>query len=190
MTAIDIEFICTGNQCRSVMAEGFARRIADRRGLAVSVASSGILPPGNPAPDEVVRVMAARGIDVSAHRSRPFDAAIVADADLILGMERRHVTGIIAIDPDAYRRTFTLPEFLRRLDGLDLGDGPGPDLAGVLAAIGETRGRREVLRIPVDDEIDDPMGRPMKVFERTADLIAEQVDRLLGALWPDPVVTA
>lgn len=187
MGHIDIEFICTGNQCRSVMAEAFARRIATERGLDVVVDSSGLLPAGSPPPDEVIGLMADRGIDVSAHRSRPFDADIVANADLIIGMERRHITEIASLDPEAYRRTFTLPEFVRRVDALDLVGGASTDPGEVVAMIGETRGRRDVLRISRADEIADPMGAPPKVFESTATRIGELVGHLMATLWPAPV---
>lgn len=167
------------------MAEAFLRRRVDDRGLpGISVTSSGLLPPGTPAADEVIDLMAGRGIDVTAHRSRTIDAEIIASADLILGMERRHLTELVAITPEAYTRAFTLPEFVRRLQGLDLDDVPEAGLPEILAMIAETRGRRDVLRITVADEIPDPIGRSSKVFDRAANDISSLVDQLVDALWP------
>jgi protein-tyrosine phosphatase len=171
------------------MAEAFLRERLAVRELDVTVSSSGLLPPGSPAARDVVDLMAARGIDVTAHRSRTLDADIIASADLILGMERNHLTELVAITPEAYTRAFTLPEFVRRVESLGLEESGATDLATILETIGETRGRRELLRITVADEIPDPMGRSGKVFDRAANDISMLVDRLVEALWaaPEPV---
>jgi protein-tyrosine phosphatase len=168
------------------MAEAFLRRRVTDRNLDVTVSSSGLFPPGSPAADEVIDLMAERGIDVTAHRSRTIDADIIASADLILGMERNHLTELVTITPEAYTRAFTLPEFVRRVESLGLDEVGPTDLATILAMIAETRGRRDVLRITVDDEIGDPMGRSGKVFDRAADDISMLVDRLVDALWAAP----
>lgn len=184
MAAINIEFCCTGNQCRSVMAEAFARRGLAERGIDATVSSSGLLEAGHPAPDDVVAVMARRGIDVVDHRSRTIEAEVIAAASLVIGMERRHLTEIITIDPDAWTRSFTLVEFVRRVDALGLEATDDHSLDAVLAGIAETRTRRDLLRVGVDDEIPDPIGRSPKVFERTAEEIDSLVDRLVAGLWP------
>ncbi|HET8929134.1 MAG TPA: hypothetical protein VFN21_00615 [Acidimicrobiales bacterium] len=178
--------MCTGNQCRSPMAEAFLGRRVAERGLDVTVTSSGLLPAGTPAADEVIDLMAERGIDVTAHRSRTVDAGIIDSADLILGMERHHLTELVAITPEAYTRFFTLPEFVRRVEALDPEETSGVDLADIVTLIAETRGRRELLRITVADEIPDPIGRSGKVFDRAANDISSLVDRLADALWPAP----
>lgn len=172
------------------MAEAFARRRLEACGSHVTVSSSGLMPPGRPAPSEVVDVMGARGIDVTDHRSRTFDADVIAAADLILGMERHHLTELVAISPDAYTRCFTLREFSRRLLGLGLGADDATDLGGILDMIAQSRGRRDVLRVGVADEIPDPMGRSPKVFERTAEEICALVDLVIDGEWPAPAAAA
>ena len=62
--------LCTANVCRSVMAQAMLSARLAARGVAVPVASAGLLGEGRPPPPEVVSVMAARGIDVTGHRSR------------------------------------------------------------------------------------------------------------------------
>lgn len=172
------------------MAEAMLRRRLDERGIDVAVSSSGLTPPGRPAPAEVVERMAQRGLDLSAHRSRTVDADIIAEADLVIGMERRHLTELIGITPEAYTRFFTLPELVRRIEDLAVDpDRPASapaDLEAVLAAIAETRGRRELLRITVAEEVPDPMGRAPKVYDRVVDELTDLIDRLVEALWPTP----
>ncbi len=172
------------------MAEAFARRALATRPSAPTVSSSGLITEGRPPPDEVLEIMGDRGIDLGDHRSRLLDADVVANADLLIGMERRHLTEVVAIDADAYRRSFTLPEFVRWLDGFE-SDGL-LDLDRVLADIAEHRGRRDLLRITIDEEIPDPMGHPIKFFERVAAAIEDLVERMVGAFWvedqPKPTV--
>ena len=86
-------FVCTGNTCRSPMAEGmFRQRVAERLGCkpeevddrGVMVMSAGIsaMMGGRPSP-EAVTVMADLGIDLSAHESQPLTEQLVRHADLI-----------------------------------------------------------------------------------------------------------
>ena len=168
------------------MAEAFARLRLGERGLDVTVSSSGQLEAGYPSPDDVIAVMADRGMDVTGHRSRTFSADIIASADLILGMERRHLTELVAITPGAYTRCFTLPEFVHRLEGLALDPAHQPSLDEIVEMIAAKRTRRDLLRVGVADEITDPMGHSHKVFDRVADEIEGLVDRLIEGLWPAP----
>src|SRR4051812_30156704 len=81
------------------------------RGVAV-MGSAGFGPRDIPAIPDAVDAMRRRNLDVSGHRSRQADAQIVRSADLILTAERAHVIRIASIEPAAFRRTMTLPEFL------------------------------------------------------------------------------
>lgn len=87
-------FVCTGNTCRSPMAEGIARAMANKRGLAnLSVGSAGINAlPGSTASDGALLVAMEHGIELSNHRSRVLDEDLVAGADLILTMGTQHLT--------------------------------------------------------------------------------------------------
>jgi protein-tyrosine-phosphatase len=90
---MNILFICSGNTCRSPMAEALARKIARRRGLEdVSVASAGTNAWDNAtATDEALLVGMERDIDLSGHRSRKLTPEIVAEADLIFVMTPSHL---------------------------------------------------------------------------------------------------
>ena len=99
-----ILFVCTGNTCRSAMAEGIARRVASERGLSdLVVASAGTganpFPPGTPMPefgasDGALLVSLENGIDLGAHRARPLTREAVRDSDLVLAMGDRHLARV------------------------------------------------------------------------------------------------
>lgn len=85
-------FVCTGNTCRSPMAEAIARAEAERRELDVEVRSAGTMgAAGHPASAIAAVVARERGLDLGGHRSSPLDPEDVAWADLILGMTPGHV---------------------------------------------------------------------------------------------------
>jgi len=85
---MNLLFVCSGNTCRSPLAEALARKIADRRGLeALNVSSAGTNAWDNvPATDEALLVGMERGLDLTGHRSRKLTPAIVSEADLIFVM--------------------------------------------------------------------------------------------------------
>jgi protein-tyrosine-phosphatase len=95
-TTFNLLFVCTGNTCRSPMAEGIARRdLAERGWTHVRVASAGVAAhDGDPASAEAVVVGARHGVDLSGHRSRSMDAGLVEWADLILAMGVSHLAGV------------------------------------------------------------------------------------------------
>ena len=95
-TTYNILFVCTGNTCRSPMAEAVARTELERRGWKhVQVASAGTsADPGSAAADHAVRVAGRRGIDLAAHASRTMDRATIEWADLVLVMSPSHLHAV------------------------------------------------------------------------------------------------
>lgn len=89
-----ILFVCTGNTCRSPLAEGIARRtLVDLNRNDIEVSSAGTDAwDGGVATDEALLVGIERGLDIGAHRSRKLTREIVRDADLILAMSPQHLT--------------------------------------------------------------------------------------------------
>lgn len=95
-------FVCTGNICRSPMAEALARRmLAERHREDVVVGSAGTATaPGAPASEGAYLVGLEEGIDLSSHQSRPLTEDVVADADLILCMAPHHLQQAVALGGD------------------------------------------------------------------------------------------
>jgi RpiB/LacA/LacB family sugar-phosphate isomerase len=111
-----ILFVCTGNICRSPMAEGLFRHAVEGRGdFRVLSAGVGAID-GQPPSAHAVRAMRDIGIDISKQRSRMLTAELVNQADLILGMTHNHVDSINLLYPQAAEKAFLLREFDDSLD--------------------------------------------------------------------------
>lgn len=87
-----IVFVCTGNTCRSPMAEGLFRVLAEKYALRdVECTSCGLSAyTGMPVTDYAVEAAAAYGADISAHRSRPITEYLIREGDLFVCMTKRH----------------------------------------------------------------------------------------------------
>jgi protein-tyrosine-phosphatase len=90
---MNLLFVCSGNTCRSPMAEALARKIADRRGIKdLNVSSAGTNAWDNvPATDEALLVGMERDVDLTGHRARMLTPEIVSEADLIFVMTPAHL---------------------------------------------------------------------------------------------------
>lgn len=184
-TGPEILVLCTGNTCRSPMAQALLGRRLAALGCAAAVHSAGILGAGEPARREAVSVMAGYGIDISTHHSRRVTAEDLDRADLTLAMAREHVRHAVVTAPAAWPRTFTLAELVRR--GRAVGPrGPGESLPGWLARAQAGRQRAALLGSSADDDVADPAGGPMPAYERAAAVLSQLVDRLVELCWePD-----
>jgi tRNA threonylcarbamoyl adenosine modification protein (Sua5/YciO/YrdC/YwlC family) len=119
-----IVLVCTGNTCRSPMAEGLLKHKLAGLGDAwsgVNVISAGVAASdGAMASQQAIDVMDAKGIDIACHESRPLSDAIMHRADVVLTMTRGHRAAILAAWPEMSDRVFTL-----RPDGGDIADPVG-----------------------------------------------------------------
>ncbi|MBB3209537.1 protein-tyrosine phosphatase [Rhodopirellula rubra] len=119
-----IVIVCTGNTCRSPMAETLLRDLLHRRFGREDVArvlSAGVAAQrGSGASPQSVEVMGRRGLDLTGHCSQPLDDPLMSMADLVLTLTRRHRDAILAAWPNRKDRIFTL-----RRDGGDVSDPVG-----------------------------------------------------------------
>ncbi|MFA5291416.1 MAG: L-threonylcarbamoyladenylate synthase [Phycisphaerae bacterium] len=120
MLTVNIVFVCTGNTCRSPMAEGFARKVlAEKLGCKVDqlaqmgykVASAGsVAINGIDASDESIRFCKSKGVDIARHKSRRITTEMIKDADYIFTMSAGHENDIIQLCPDARRKCMLLSD--------------------------------------------------------------------------------
>ena len=103
-------FVCTGNICRSPIAEGLFRRLVGNRNI--EVASAGVhAVRGQPPSLYAVQVCEADGVDISNQRSQPLTADLVEHATHIFAMTGAHLETIHMLFPHGAEKTFLLREF-------------------------------------------------------------------------------
>jgi protein-tyrosine phosphatase len=153
MSQVRFLFVCTGNTCRSPMAEGMFRKyLAEKlecqvdqlERMGYKIFSAGVVDMGgSPASAEAIAACAAKGIDIRAHRSRRLSEPLVKESDFIFAMCRMHHERITAVDPGAADRCVLL--------------------AG-------------------NDEVPDPVGQRQEVYGSCAELIEKAVKKRIGEL--------
>jgi protein-tyrosine phosphatase len=168
------------------MAEVLMRRHLTLAGVDATVSSAGVYEGGAPATAHGVATMADRGLDLEGHQSRRLDAAMVRQADLIIGMAREHVREAAVLDRDVLPRTFTLKELAR--EAKEVGPRPaGMPLDSWLRRIAAAREPGSLVGVGYHDDYDveDPVGRGRPDYEKTADLIDSLLERVVALAFPD-----
>ena len=174
--------VCTGNVCRSPIAEGMLRAaFGSRLGAeAPGVSSAGTMGwSGSGADPNSVEAAAERGVDISDHRARELTRRDVGSATLVIGMSRDHAAAVVELEPDAAPRTYTLKELVRLLEALP--PASDADLASRVAAAGELRASG-FAGDPDDEDVADPLGMPLDSFRAVARELDEWCTRLADCL--------
>ncbi|SOC47761.1 protein-tyrosine phosphatase [Blastococcus aggregatus] len=190
-------FVCTGNVCRSPVAERTARALLDATlgasAAAIGTASAGTRAVvGAPVHPLAATALVELGGESEGFSARQLTADDVRSSDLVLTMTRRHRDAVLLLAPGALRRTFTLAEaaaLLSRVAPRPPGGHPRPSLVDALNA--ERALRTGTAR--EEDDIADPIGLDAAGHRATARRIQAAVEPLVEALcgWSDaPGATA
>jgi protein-tyrosine-phosphatase len=179
-----IVFVCTGNRCRSPLAEAFVRRLT--QGLPVTTHSFGTLELEDaPALPEALQIALLCGLDLSGHLTRHVGHASLDQVDLVIGFEEAHVRRAI-VDAGARRaNAFTFREFVRLVRNFV----PAPGLmtvtrARTAVAFADGLRRRDPAAVGEHTGVPDPFGRSWKaqleIAREIRELSLELAQHLFG----------
>lgn len=186
-TALTILTVCTGNICRSPMAEVVLRALLEP--LNVRIHSGGthaLVGHEMTEPAQALAVDAgARSSDAAAHAARFLVEPMLLGADLVLAMTREHRSHSVKMMPSAVRRTFAVREFARLASAVSTEDlrvaaeaggaDPHARFAAALQVVGGQRTHTASATDPKNDDVIDP-------YRRSAEVYAEAATQLLPAL--------
>lgn len=190
--------VCTGNICRSPLAERAGRahltRILGEAAAMVDIVSAGTRAVvGAEMHPASARVLTHLGGDPTGFRARQLTDGMAVGADLTLTMTRDHRQQVLARAPRAMSRTFTLREAAGLLDqvGADAevsGSGPEERVRALVRAMAAARSRRPG---SADDDVLDPIGHPDEVHAEVGQVVVEALvpvlDRIAAALVSAPI---
>lgn len=193
MTVFRILHVCTGNICRSPMAERLTRAgLEDRldaHASRFSVTSAGTWGhEGSGMELAALQALDELGVDGRDFRARELLVEHIRRADLVLGATREHRAQVVTAVPEALPRTFTLREFARTaaavVGGAEEDSWPADPVHRAHAVVVATAARRGSVpaSLPGDDDVPDPYGAPLPAFRRCATTIAEALVPALDAL--------
>jgi L-threonylcarbamoyladenylate synthase len=131
LSTVNIIFVCTGNTCRSPMAQAFAAKYAANKlsckvdeleAFGYTIESFGTSAyDGCPASQESVTVLRNRGLSLDRHRSRLLNRQAIRQADYIFVMSQHHFDAVLAMDPSSRQRVFLLDSEAEISDPIGLG---------------------------------------------------------------------
>ncbi|MEO8908074.1 MAG: low molecular weight phosphatase family protein [Microbacteriaceae bacterium] len=186
-SAFTILTVCSGNICRSPIAQQLLRAQLADAATPFAVFSAGtIASAGQQMTDEAAAMSRRFGGRPDGHRSTPLSEKLVARAQLVLTATREHRAAVASLLPRASRYVFTLNQFARLVasaDAAELARLSTP--AERLAAIAARRGFAPPVE-PGADDIDDPYLESFAVYERVATEIAEAAKTIAEALSDRP----
>jgi protein-tyrosine phosphatase len=197
LSPFTVLFVCTGNLCRSPLAEATARRAlaADASVQVGSAGTNGV--DGHQLPAQTIAAGTRAGLSLDEMRARRLTRAMADESDLVVTMTRQQRREVVRLAPSATRRTFTLLELDRVLrfaflpanadrlaEATEHGDAR-PKLVEFASAI------RGLASRPSDvDDIDDPYQGPDRAFDRAVKEIEPAVVAMCAAIqkYPSPFV--
>jgi protein-tyrosine phosphatase len=184
---LSVLFVCTGNICRSPVAEALLQSRSRELALPVSVVSAGSWAQrGNPATSNAVIAAREMGLEIEEHRARPLREHLVRESDLVLGLAREHRDEVLDLVPEAAPKTFTLKELAALLESLPPIRVHADRDAAVVRIADAHRLRGGVAGSVVrDPDVRDPIGSALFAYRDVAWDIESAVDVVIVGLFGD-----
>lgn len=175
-----ILIVCHANQCRSPYGEAIARRLAGNAPLRF--ASGGLIGGGRPMPETGRLLAPTYGLNFDSHRSREVDVHDFSGFDLVLTMARAQARELVAADPGAWPRIFTVKQFARWVSQRPWSrDSP---LGSWLDREAASRSKGSILGASVDDDIADPVALPAAAWRQMVSELTDNLTEIVATLSP------
>lgn len=189
--ALSILTVCTGNVCRSPLAELLLAQGLAEAPVSVSSAGIGALV-GERMPDPAQAIARELGVaDPERHVARQLTADMIREADVILAMTLQHRRAVVELVPRASAKTFTLREFARIAAAVPAeqmeaavrqGATPEERMRLAVEEIGFSRGEVPPAPSPDDEDVIDPYRRSDEVYRESAAQLTPAVARAVDLL--------
>ncbi len=160
-----ILFVCTGNTCRSAMAEALLKHMLKENGFEdIKIMSAGIYAwEGDKASPGAAEVLKEMGIDVAEHNSALLTPELIEEADLVLTMTSNHKRAVLDMCPEAGKKVHTLREYVS-------------DQNGEIHKFRDNRGG-------ADHDIKDPYGQSVDIYRESAKEIEKYLNMLVEKIF-------
>jgi protein-tyrosine phosphatase len=185
-------FVCTGNICRSPIAEQLFRAGTRTLGGLIASSSAGTYArPGQAMTEQASALSRLYNGDPSQHQASQVTAERIKAANLIVTMTREHRAEVVSTVPRASRKTFTLRELdrlintYRELEPEAWATPRGASAANLDTFFREVTSMRGFSRVPVslgDDDIVDPYRRNQEVYDEAGKLISQSITQVAEAV--------
>ncbi|WP_445996343.1 arsenate reductase/protein-tyrosine-phosphatase family protein [Okibacterium fritillariae] len=181
--ALRVLTVCTGNICRSPMAEQMLESAFLQAGIAAHVSSAGTQAMvGHDLTPETAAQLNAHGVAPKAHRSTQLTEGLVSAADLVLVATRAHRSEVVSLLPRASRYTFTIRQFARLVDSLEEGEWRAiRSLSDLVMSVAAQRGFALPPEDPTIDDVVDPYRQSEAVYAEVADELDSSVATITAA---------
>ncbi len=178
---LNIVFVCTGNRCRSPMAEAFVRLSGLQ--LPVEVSSVGLLDVGRLGPPrDLLEVLGSFGVDLASHRARPLAGVDLSGADLVIGFEHAHIAAAVVEGNARHETVFLFKEIVRLLETVDTVESEDP-VERARLALKSAAEQRESVGFVGKEDMADPFGGSRRVYTDSATQARDLSRRLLLGLF-------
>ncbi|NYD68501.1 arsenate reductase/protein-tyrosine-phosphatase family protein [Agromyces atrinae] len=184
---MNILVVCTGNICRSPLAEQVLRERLAEAGVTATVESAGTRAmDGHEMTPQSADLARALGVSDTTHTARQITPALIEAADLVLVASRSHRREVVEEVPRAGRYTFTLRELARLIEAASadgtLDQAPLRASIDLVSEIAALRGAFPPPADPADDDIVDPYRREQSVYDEAGRLIDDSTRVIAAAL--------